>query len=333
MRRRSLTWLTVLLFAGAAAAWSVRWAVETGRIHSTPALRTLMAAEWTLLVAALVSLGLLAAFRSMELALRRQKVQAARSVGQLQVVAAILVAVAVVAILVGDFSATLISLGIVGFGLTLALQRPILAVAGWATIFFGGMFREGDRIQVGELEGDVLTITLFTTRLWEIGAPDSRSPGRPTARIRTVSNAMFLEEPVANATSDTAVVFDEFVVGVAFEADIPAAQELLEEVGRQVLDPGRHEAMARTYTRLTRGLKMETYFPDQPRILMDAKPSWMELRLRYLVDARQASSVQTRLTQAWTDATAQRQDMPQVYPRTQPMRIGADGRAVESSPN
>lgn len=321
MRRRTLLWLAILLWLAAASAAAARWGIDQDRL-AHPAWSSWADAATVLFVAAVTTSVLAAVFRTMHAQMRRRRIRAARSVGQLQAAVAIVIVVVLVAVLTSDVSSTLISLGLVGFGLTLALQRPILAIAGWATIFFGGMFREGDRIQVGRLEGDVLAITMFTTRLWEIGAADTRSPGRPTARILTVSNAVFLEEPVANATSDTSIVFDEFAVTVAFEADMDLAKRLLQEVAHKILDPARHEESARQYRRLSKGMRMETYFPDAPVILMEEDTSWMALRLRYLVDARQAGAVRTRLTQAWAATTAAHPDaLPPAYPRSQVMRL------------
>ncbi len=323
MARRTLEWLAALFWAmtGLAAAWS--WAARREALPPPPVAVT--SNTTVLLAAALATTALAIMFRLMAAALRRRS-EAGRSLGQLQIVASAIAVVVVVIGLLGDFSTALVSVGLVGFGLTLALQRPLLSLAGWATIFFGGMFREGDRIQVGDIQGDVLSVTLFTTRLWEIGAL-----GRPTGRILTVSNAQFLEEPVANATNDTAIVFDEFVVNVAFEADLDLAKRLLAEAGDDVLDPSRHQELAKTYRKLTKGLRMEAVFPDRPFILMESQPSWMDLRLRYLVDARKASTVRTQLTAAWATKTAPHGDaIPPVYPRSQPMRIGGDGRPLDS---
>ncbi len=325
-------WLAILLWIATAAATSVAWAVRTGRLQETTARAGFTQLTSTFVLGAVVATALAILFQAMQVALEKRKKQATRSLGQLQVVATAIVLILVVMALVGDMSSALVSVGLVGFGLTLALQRPLLALAGWATIFFGGMFREGDRIQVGDVEGDVLAITLFTTRLWEIGS--DRTPGRPTGRIKTVSNAVFLESSVANATSDTAIVFDEFVVNVAFESNQELAQQLLRDAGAEVLDVGDHKRLAQTYRKLTHGLAMEKHFPDAPFLLAESKPSWMEYRLRYLVDARLASRTQSELTQAWNNLTAQHANAIQsIYPRSQNMRIDAHGHAVDVAPN
>lgn len=329
VKGRTLPLLTVFFATTASVAWAVWGLLRTQTLAPASWWTALADMRGTMTGAALVTGLTWTAFRATRAVRQRQGRDSLRSVSQLQTIIAVVIAIAVAALAFGDLSATLLSLGLVGFGLTLALQRPILALAGWATIFFGTMFREGDRIQVRNLEGDVIGITLFTTRLWELGAEDSRTPGRPTGRLRTVSNAEFLEHPVANATSDTPIVFDEFVVNVAYEADQQRAEEILLQVGASVLDIGRHEAMATTYRRLARGLKMETTFPEHPFVLAESKASWMEYRLRYLVNARSAATVQADLTRAWNQATQDETGILPIYPRTQTQRFSPDGRAHE----
>ncbi len=229
----------------------------------------------------------------------------------------------------GGLGSALISVGIVGFGLTLALQRPILAFAAWGNIRFGRMFQEGDRIEVGGLEGDVLEIRLLTTRLWELGGPGSPTPGRPTGRVRIVSNALFLEQAVANATSDTATIFDEFVVTVAYEADLELARSLLRQAASKVVDLPTHQAAASQYRRLTKGMSMERHFPAEPTITMHLEPDWIELRLRFLVDARRRSLMRSELALAWqTSAGVHADRLPNVYRRSQVQAIGPDGRPL-----
>ncbi len=321
MRGRSLLWLAVILGIAAALSWA---ASEAQRGPSS-----LRQAWPTLAGSAAFALTVWLLFLGAHAVAKRSHPQAARSLVHLQTLASAIVAVLAVGAIVGGFQTALVSLGLVGFGLTLALQRPILSMAGWASLVFGGSVRVGDRIRVGDLTGDVLDITLFTTRLWEVGQPGSPTPGRPTGQVVTVSNAVFLEKAVANATGDTPIVFDEFVVNVAFESDQELARQILQAVGEQVVNPAEHEKMARTYRRLTKGLSIEANFPDKPFTLAESKPSWMEYRLRYLVDARAAGRVQTRLTDAWTHATAEHPDrILSIYNRTQTQRLDADGRVV-----
>ncbi len=318
-RGRTLLVVAILMAFGAGVAWLAQY-YEQGPAWAVGLHRPLLGAS-ALAFVSWIGFQVLGAILA-----RAGRPRGARSLVHLQSVAAIVVVLVATGAAVGGLQTALLSLGLVGFGLTLALQRPILALAGWATLVFGGAVREGDRIQVGDVTGDVLDINLFNTRIWEVGSPGSATPGRPTGRIRTLSNAAFLEDAVANSTNDTATVFDEFVVNVAFESDQALAQRLLVEVGSGVLNPGVHKAMAEAYRRLARGLTIEAEFPDAPFVLAESKPSWMEYRLRYLVDARRAGRIQSALAKAWQEASADHaQRLLPIYPRMQQMAIQGDG--------
>ncbi len=319
-RGRSLLVISALLLLAAGASWAAGfYGWGPARLHGVfPSL----------LAIAALALGAWLGFQALGALLARAgRPRGARSLVHLQSVVAILVALLAAGAFVGGLQAAFLSLGLVGFGLTLALQRPILSLAGWATVVFGGSVREGDRIQVGDVTGDVLDINLFSTRIWEVGSSQTRTPGRPTGRIRTLSNASFLEDAVANSTNDTATIFNEFVVTVAFESDQAMARQVLLQVGQEVLDISIHRRMAEAYRHLTKGLPIEADFADEPFVLAESKDSWMEYRLRYLVDARKAGRIQSALTDAWITASAAHPErLIAVYPRVQQMSIGADGR-------
>jgi hypothetical protein len=318
--------LLAALVVGAAASATTWLLVRQGALADEPPWTQVAGFAAFLVPAALGTLAVLAAFAVAQRALGAQpaREKALRSLRALAVFVVLLVAAAGG---LGGLGSAILGIGLVGFGLTLALQRPILSVAAWANIRLGRMFQEGDRIEVAGLEGDVLEIRLLTTRLWEVGAPTSRTPGRPTGRMRIVSNALFLEQPVANATSDTATIFDEFAVTVAYEADIQLAKRILRETSQMVVNPATHHAAAVEYQRMTRGMSMERHFPKEPVISMHLEPDWIELRLRYLVDARQRGAIRSALAQAWQDAIAPHAErLPNVYRRMQVQATGADGR-------
>jgi small-conductance mechanosensitive channel len=294
-----------------------------------------------LVFASIVVLVLILAFRSLEARLRKREPGAyGANLRAIESTVAAVVGIFIAVSVMGGFSNLLVSVGLLGFGLTLALQRPILSVAGWASIRFGRLFSEGDRIEVQGIVGDVLDISLFRTRLWEIGSEKSPlpwggsvSPLRETGRLVTLSNATFVEHPVANATADTPVVFDEFPVSVAYEADWRLAESLLRGVAAQVINLEAHGRAAARYERLARGLPTVVDFPQEPTIIMMLRDSWIELRLRYLVDVRRRSATRTMLARKWQEATeANAAALPNVYPRVQSIRTGRDGRGTDPGP-
>lgn len=335
---RAIAGIAVVLTVLAVSAYVLEWAIGQGFVAAGPNTRRFVALAFVFLVAGLVSWFLWAFFRTIDTRLRRHEgARATQALGTLEVVAAVVVAAVVVVVAGASFGTAVLGLGLIGFGLTLALQRPILSVAGWAAIRFGRLFREGDRIEVQGIVGDVLDVSLFKTRLWEIGSAESPlpwggsvSPLRETGRTVTISNATFLEEPVANATRDVPFVFDEFTVTVAYEADWKLGERVLRRVAEGVIDVRAHERAAQRYERLARNLPTKAEFPREPQILIQLEDSWIELRLRYLVDVRNRSLVRTQLARSWQEASGQHPDeLPNVYRRTQPMQVGSKGRALE----
>ena len=49
------------------------------------------------------------------------------------------------------------------------MQEVIGALAGWANIVSGRIFRVGDRIQMGGVQGDVIDLTPLRTKILEFG--------------------------------------------------------------------------------------------------------------------------------------------------------------------
>jgi small-conductance mechanosensitive channel len=107
--------------------------------------------------------------------------------------------------------------GLVGAGLAFALQRVITAFAGYIVILNSGLFAVGDRINMGGVRGDVLTLGFMQTTLMEMGVAPGSDAGPAvwvksrqfTGRIVAVSNAKIFEDPVYNYTRDFPYIWEE----------------------------------------------------------------------------------------------------------------------------
>ncbi|MDA1333731.1 MAG: mechanosensitive ion channel, partial [Bacteroidetes bacterium] len=58
---------------------------------------------------------------------------------------------------------------VIGAGLAIALREVLLSIGGWARISLMTSFREGDRIEINGIRGDVIDIRVLRTTLMEIG--------------------------------------------------------------------------------------------------------------------------------------------------------------------
>jgi hypothetical protein len=106
-------------------------------------------------------------------------------------------------VLAGDASALLGSIGLVGLALSWALQTPIESFTGWLLNSFRGYYRAGDRIEVGDVFGDVYKIDVLTTTVWEAGVPGKPVAGaQPTGAMITFSNWEVLRSNIVNYSRD-----------------------------------------------------------------------------------------------------------------------------------
>jgi small-conductance mechanosensitive channel len=67
-------------------------------------------------------------------------------------------------------------LGLLSAGLAIALQTPLVNLAGWAFILWRQPFKVGDRVQLGDHRGDVID-QRFSMKFWPITARGSSTSG------------------------------------------------------------------------------------------------------------------------------------------------------------
>jgi len=187
------------------------------------------------------------------------------------------------------------ALGLATAGLAFAMQEAIGAVAGWFNITFGSIFRVGDRVQMGGVQGDVIDISLLKTRLMEIGddAETTWVGGRQyTGRVVTVSNKATFTHPVYNYSSFFEYIWEEIEVAIPHHEDWRGASRVLEEEARrQATAEGAREAMAAVRQRFP---VPETEV--EPRVFASADETYMRLAVRFVVPVRSARSVKDEIT-------------------------------------
>ena len=194
---------------------------------------------------------------------------------------------AALTVISGDPRALVGSVGLLGLALSWALQAPIESFAGWLVNSFKGYYRVGDRIEVGEVFGDVYRIDSLTTTVWEAGGAEKSVQGaQPTGALITFPNSEVLRANIVNYTRGFPYVWDEVVVAVANESDIRYAVEVVGEVAARVLGSTMTEPIRR-YRRLLQRERLDYDIADQPQVYVSLAESWTNVTVRYLVAARE----------------------------------------------
>lgn len=98
--------------------------------------------------------------------------------------------IALLGVLTDQWVGVLLSLGVVGFAITFALQQPLLSLLGWLYIMAKRPYAVGDRVRIGETKGDVIKVDFLVTTIWEVGG-ELVSTNQPSGRVVTVPNSRY----------------------------------------------------------------------------------------------------------------------------------------------
>ncbi len=191
-----------------------------------------------------------------------------------------------------------IAIGLVTAGLAFALQKVILALAGYFVMLRGSIFRVGDRITMGGVRGDVIALDFLFTTVMEMGEP-AQAQGTATAswvaarqytgRIVSISNASIFEQPVFNYSRDFPYIWEEMHIPVAYSCDrLEAERILLEAANRHTETVAQMSATSVESMLVQYGVPIEDL---HPRVFYRITDNWLELALRFLARDREIRSL------------------------------------------
>ncbi|MEA1932348.1 MAG: mechanosensitive ion channel [Euryarchaeota archaeon] len=202
--------------------------------------------------------------------------------------------VALLGVLTDQWVGVLLSLGVVGFAITFALQQPLLSLLGWFYIMTKRPYGVGDRVRIGETKGDVIEVDFLVTTIWEIGG-ELVSTNQPSGRVVTVPNSMVLDSEVTNfGGGGSEYVWNELAIQVSYETDLDVASTVMIEEADEVIGAEMVDRIADFRERLAE-TPVELEVTDRPTVNIVQAESWVELRLRYVVHPRRGTRVRNEL--------------------------------------
>ncbi len=220
------------------------------------------------------------------------------------------------------FQALSTYLGLLSAGLAIALQTPLVNLAGWAFILWRQPFKVGDRIQIGSDRGDVIDQRIFMFSLMEIG--NWVDADQSTGRVIHIPNGKIFNEVLANYSQGFHYIWNEIPVLVTFESDWRKAKHLLNEIAQ------RHgtsfsDAAAK---RLREAAKkfMIFYSKLTPVVYTTVKDCGVMLTIRYLCDPRQRRGSEQAVWEDILDVFADHADIDFAYPTQRYYRNDSEGK-------
>jgi small-conductance mechanosensitive channel len=183
--------------------------------------------------------------------------------------------------------------GLLSAGVAIALQRVITAFAAYFMILRGRIFRIGDRIVMGGVRGDVLTLGFLRTTIMEMGQPPPVQPDEPaiwvearqySGRIVTVTNDKIFDEPVYNYTREFPFIWEEMHIPIPYSADRSRAEQILMQAAR------RHTLQMSEVSAQALADLRRRYFVDsaelEPRVYWNLTDNWLQLSVRFVTRDR-----------------------------------------------
>jgi small-conductance mechanosensitive channel len=173
-------------------------------------------------------------------------------------------------------------LTIIGAGLAVALRDVLLSFVGWVHLSLHPPYRQGDRIEVNGIRGDVVDVGLTQTTLLEIG--EWVEAHQSTGRLIHFPNGWIYTQGVKNYTEGFEYLWFEQSIVVTFESDWQSARDIFLEVAET--EAPNCEDDARRQLRRMAGEYLVQMNVLSPFVYVSLADHGVKLTLRHLTAAR-----------------------------------------------
>jgi small-conductance mechanosensitive channel len=208
-------------------------------------------------------------------------------------------------------------LGLLSAGIAIALQDPLTNFAGWLFILARRPFKVGDRIQVGQHQGDVVDIRMFRFILMEIG--NWVHADQSTGRILHMPNGLIFKNPVANYDEAFGYIWNEIDVTVTFESDWRLAKDVLTATMNERAEKLTPEAKERiNEASHDLDIKVTKLTPVVWTTVVD---SGVKLTLRYLCKPRERRSSTSDMWESILGELAKHANIHLAFPTTRVLQV------------
>ena len=201
-------------------------------------------------------------------------------------------------------------LGLLSAGLAIALQVPLVNLAGWAFIMLRKPFAVGDRIELGQHKGDVIDQRIFMFSLMEIG--NRVDAEQSTGRVIHIPNGKIFTEVLANYSSGFHYLWNEIAVLITFESNWKKAKNLLLDIGSEHAE-ALSSAAERKVQKAAKKF-MIFYSKLTPTVYTSVRDSGVLLTIRYLCEPRRRRSSEQEIWEDILEAFAENDDIDFAYP-------------------
>ena len=184
-----------------------------------------------------------------------------------------------------------IIIGLAVAGIIFASQSTISSFSGYLLIISSNIYGMGDRVSIDNVTGDIMDIGFLRTTIMEVG--QWVKADQYTGRIVTISNTALFDSPVFNFTRHWGYLWDEITIPVTYTSDWRRTADIMLDLGNKYTAQLQEDAEARLAKLIDRFPLKQTKV--EPSIYFVMTDNWIEITLRFVVDAQERRKVKAQL--------------------------------------
>jgi small-conductance mechanosensitive channel len=186
--------------------------------------------------------------------------------------------------------------GLITAGLAVAMQSVLVSIVGYFFLIGKYGIRVGDRVQIGDVTGEVIDLGLVRLHLMELGGHGSLGP---TGRIVAFANSIVFQvsSGLFKQIHGVNFVWREITLSLPVGIDYAAAKRKLAAAVTNVLMEDREEILRQT-KEIQRATSSDSGADAQPRVQLSFSATGVDAHIRYPVHLQNAAEMEERVSQS-----------------------------------
>jgi len=186
--------------------------------------------------------------------------------------------------------------GLITAGLAVAMQSVLVSIVGYFFLIGKYGIRVGDRVQIGEVTGEVIDLGLVRLHLMELGGHGSLGP---TGRVVAFANSIVFQvsSGLFKQIHGVNFVWREITLSLPAGIDYAATKKKLAAAVTSALKDDREEILRQTME-IQRATASRSSSDAQPRVQLSFSATGVDAHIRYPVHLKNAAEIDERVSQS-----------------------------------
>jgi small-conductance mechanosensitive channel len=186
--------------------------------------------------------------------------------------------------------------GLITAGLAVAMQSVLVSIVGYFFLIGKYGIRIGDRVQIGEVTGEVIELGLVRLYLMELGG---RGLLGPTGRVVAFANSIVFQvsSGLFKQIQGVNFVWREIILNLPAGIDYPTAKEKLTAALSHAIEDYREEIVRQT-KEIQKATAASSGGDAQPSVRLSFSAAGVEAHIRYPVHLQNAGEIDERVSES-----------------------------------